>query len=135
LKKLHRELLVLTNFFVSSDCSNELLAAIKGSRSRTKKNGNAGTLLSAEIPFVSILQCTPEMVQDVYKDENPERIEAEIEKLSALHAKTTSHGRLAKVERVLKPGKPWELNRQPKLRDFKFLLQVPLQGEQTLVIV
>jgi hypothetical protein len=86
-------------------------------------------MLSAELPFVSILQCTPEMVRDVYSQENPECIDPELAKLSALHAKTTSHARLAKIERVLKPGQPWQLDRQPKLRDFKFLLKSPLQGD------
>jgi hypothetical protein len=132
LARVHKSLLELVESFTSPDESAELISAIMGWRRRARKSkhelavGDCNQL--GRLPFVSILQCTPEMVREVFA-EDPARAEREVGKLEVLHRKTKSHERLRRVEKVLKPGEPWELDRQAKLVDFKHLLRNPLRGD------
>jgi hypothetical protein len=124
LSRLHFSYLDLLRHFVD-ESDDDLIFAIKGARMGTKKEGG-----TEEVPVVSILPCTPEMVRDVLRNSSQEKIESEVRKLTELHKKSTSRLRLHIIERVLKPGQPWELNRQPKVAtDFKRLLYDPLLGK------
>jgi hypothetical protein len=46
-----------------------------------------------------------------------------------MHAVSSTRHRLEKVERVLKPGEAWEVDRQPKISEFTNLLFNPLKRE------
>jgi hypothetical protein len=119
---------------MAPECVDELIFSIKGCRSRSIKEqlggaGLDGIYTAGKLPFVTILQVTKEMVEEVYAD-HPNKIEGELEKLASLHARCSSDSkqRLERVERFLKPGEPWELDRQAKLKNFPLLIMNPLKG-------
>jgi hypothetical protein len=120
--------------FIQENALNELIVAIKGCRFRSNNNSNAedAHLLQGELPFVSILQVTPEMVKDVYADDaskTADKTDADIEALKRMHAVSSTRHRVENVERILKPGEPWEVDRQPMLSDFTNLRFEPLRRE------